>query len=81
MMESSYRRQFRPGESIFNQGDVVDGFYIVVSGECLVQATARAGQTPLMRWRWAAVVAAAMRTMTRKRTTTSSRSAKCPLYA
>ena len=46
MMESSYTRTFQPGEAIFAQGDAVDGFYIVVSGECSVQATARPGQTP-----------------------------------
>jgi predicted Rossmann fold flavoprotein len=40
MMESSYRRQFRPGDAIFRQGDAVDGFYIVVSGECSVQVSA-----------------------------------------
>ena len=39
MMESSYRRQFRPGDAIFRQGDAVDGFYIVVSGECSVQVS------------------------------------------
>ena len=28
------------------QGDAVDGFYIVVAGECSVQASARHGQKP-----------------------------------
>ena len=46
MMESSYRRRFAPGEHVFSQGDAVDGFYIVVSGECKVTATPRAGQSP-----------------------------------
>ena len=46
MMESSYRRTFTAGEAIFWEGDAVDGFYIVVSGECSVQATARPNTPP-----------------------------------
>jgi len=46
MMESSYRRRFRASECIFRQGDAVDGFYIVVSGECSVQVSARQGEAP-----------------------------------
>ena len=37
-MESSYKRTFTTGDAVFHQGDAVDGFYIVVSGECSVQA-------------------------------------------
>jgi len=46
MMESSYRRHFAPGEAVFREGDAVDGFYIVVSGECSVQATTRPNTPP-----------------------------------
>lgn len=34
------------GDTVFSQGDAVDGFYIVVSGECVVQATQRPGHPP-----------------------------------
>ena len=46
MMESSYRRTYKPGEAIFSQGDAVDGFYIVTHGECRVQVSARSGEAP-----------------------------------
>jgi serine/threonine protein kinase/ribosomal protein L12E/L44/L45/RPP1/RPP2 len=46
MMESSYRRTYKPGEAIFSQGDAVDGFYIVTHGECRVQVSARQGEDP-----------------------------------
>ena len=46
MMESSYRRTFKPGEAIFSQGDAVDGFYIVTQGECRVLVTSRKGEEP-----------------------------------
>lgn len=46
MMESSYHRHYNLGECIFRQGDAVDGFFIVVSGECGVQVHARAGDAP-----------------------------------
>uniref|UniRef100_A0A7S2IWR8 cGMP-dependent protein kinase n=1 Tax=Haptolina brevifila TaxID=156173 RepID=A0A7S2IWR8_9EUKA len=46
MMENSYQRQYKVGEHIFKQGDAVDGFFIVVSGECAVQVSARPGDQP-----------------------------------
>eukprot|EP00965_Chrysotila_dentata_P161931 5348041-Pleurochrysis_carterae.AAC.5 len=37
-MQSSYRRRFKPGEAVFQQGDAVTGFYIIIAGELSVQA-------------------------------------------
>ena len=52
MMESSYRRHFKAGETIFKQGDAVDGFYILTLGECmrLAAQTPPAGSAHVIVW-------------------------------
>lgn len=46
MMHSSYRRQFGKGQTVFRQGDPVTGFYIIMSGELVVTATASSESEP-----------------------------------
>jgi CRP-like cAMP-binding protein len=38
MMQSSYRRRYHKGDSVFEQGDEVRGFYILIEGEVAVKA-------------------------------------------
>jgi CRP-like cAMP-binding protein len=46
MMHSSYRRRFGKGQTVFKQGDPVTGFYIIMSGELVVTATASSESEP-----------------------------------